>query len=171
MIFWDLYTNSIRTISAGLRGFTGDSILVRSRDGQRVYSFDTKRRHLTTRHALTGSLLYSFGYDSEGRLESVTDGDGNITSVTRELAGEPTGIKTPFGQLTALTLDPNGYLASVTNPAGEVYGFVYSMSGLFGGADGTLLLVSGGGALRIDTSALGPHASITGLAEDSSGEL
>ena len=34
----------------------------------------------------------------------------------------------PFGQRTAL--DANGYLASVTNPAGEAYQMTYTADGL-----------------------------------------
>lgn len=42
----------------------------------------------------------------------------------------PTAIRAPDGQRTLLTLDANGYLASVTNPAGESTGFTSTPGGL-----------------------------------------
>ena len=49
----------------------------------------------------------------------MTDRDGNVTTVERDALGQPTAIVAPFGQRTALTLDGNGYLASITNPAND----------------------------------------------------
>ena len=36
---------------------------------------------------LTGATLFSFGYDSAGRLASITDGDGNMTTIERNSNG------------------------------------------------------------------------------------
>src|SRR5262249_53107559 len=41
----------------------------------------------------------------------------------------PTSIVGPFGQRTALSVDAGGYLASVTNPAGETRSFTYQGAG------------------------------------------
>ena len=79
---------------------------------------------------MTGATLFSFGYDSSGRLATVTDGSGNITTIDRDSSGNPTAIVAPFGQRTALTLDANGYLASMTNPAGESTLMTYNDGGL-----------------------------------------
>ena len=40
-------------------------------------------RHLQTLNTLTAATLFSFGYDSAGRITSITDGDGNVTTVER----------------------------------------------------------------------------------------
>jgi len=74
--------------------------------------------------------LYAFAYDSMGRLVSVTDGDGNVTTIHRDQGGNPTGITGPYGQTTTFTLDANGYLGSITNPAGETTDFTYTAEGL-----------------------------------------
>ena len=64
-------------------------------------------------------------YDSAGRLVSVTDGDGKATTIERERQGNPTAIVGPFGQRTTLTLDGDGYLASISNPASETVNLSY----------------------------------------------
>lgn len=120
----------IRRVTPPLPGFTGSDIGVPSRDGTELYQFDARGRHLRTINTLTAATLYSFAYDSAGRLSAVTDGDGNVTTIQRDGAGNATGILSPFGQVTRLTLDANGYLASVKNPANETYQFSYSADGL-----------------------------------------
>ena len=98
-----------------------------------VYVFSAEGRHLRTLNALTNAIIHEFGYDSAGRLISVTDGDNNVTTIQRDANGNPTAIQSPFGQDTTLTLDANGYLASITNPAGETTTFTYTADGLLTG--------------------------------------
>jgi RHS repeat-associated protein len=99
-------------------------------DGSQVYEFALSGRHLRTRHALTGGVLYQFGYDTDGRLISITDGDGLITRVERNGDGRPTAIVAPFGQRTTLTVDQNGHLATVTDPAGGLTTLTTTATGL-----------------------------------------
>ena len=91
---------------------------IASTDGRQLYRFDANGRHLSTVDALTGATLYTFGYDSAGRLIKITDADNNGTTIERDGNGNPTAIVAPFGQRTTLTVDGNGWLASATNPAG-----------------------------------------------------
>jgi len=100
-----------------------------SEDGDEVYVFDVEGRHLRTLNARTGAVLYTFGYDGNGRLVSVTDGDHNVTTIERNGAGDPTAIVSPYGQRTALSTNGDGYLASITNPAGETHQFTYQDAG------------------------------------------
>ena len=120
----------IRHLAPKIPGFSGDSLLASSEDGAELYEFNPQGRHLSTRHTLTGAVRYQFGYDSAGRLTTITDGDGNITTIERDGAGNPTAVVAPFGQRTTLTVNADGYLASVTNPAGETHQLRYSSGGL-----------------------------------------
>ena len=79
---------------------------------------------------MTGVTLYQFGYNSAGLLVSVTDRDGNVTTIERDANGKATGIVGPYGQRTGLTVSANGYLTSVANPAGEAYHFTSTVDGL-----------------------------------------
>ena len=49
---------------------------------------------------------------------------------SRDGSGDPTAIVAPFGQRTTLTLNADGYLASITNPAGEAHQAAYTVDGL-----------------------------------------
>jgi YD repeat-containing protein len=63
-------------------------------------------------------------------LTTVTDGDGNVTTIERDADGNPTAIVSPYGQRTSFELDDNGYLKKITNPANEEYQYSYSADGL-----------------------------------------
>jgi RHS repeat-associated protein len=126
----DLYNSRIRRVDLPLAGFSLDDITVPSEDAGEVYLFDRHGRHLHTLNAFTGAVRYQFGYDSAGRLATVTDGDGNVTAIEHNASGNPTAIIAPFGQRTMLSPDANGYLANLKNPAGEIVRFTYSADGL-----------------------------------------
>ena len=96
----------------------GAAFAIASDDGTEVYEFDATGRHLRTRDALTGATLLTFAYGTSGRLTSVSDRVGNITTLQR-VAGDLTGIVSPCGQLTSVTRDAKGYLATITDPAGQ----------------------------------------------------
>src|SRR3989338_8823360 len=116
-----------------LPGFSGQDLAIPSDDGAALYQFTAAGRHLRTLNALTGSVIYQFGYDSAGRLSQVQDGDGNVTTIERVGSGNPTALAAPDGQRTLVTLDANGYLAGVTNPAGESTQFASTSDGLLTG--------------------------------------
>ncbi len=125
--------NRIRRIGPALPGFSWGDVVFPSEDGAELYQFDRKGRHLRTLEALTGAVLYKFGYDSAGRLMQVTDGDGNVTTIERDVNGNPTTIIGPYGQRTSLQVDANGYLARVTNPANASVQLVSTSDGLLTG--------------------------------------
>lgn len=120
----------IRRVVSPLPGFSVNDILVAAEDGSEVYVFNNQGLHLRTLDALTGAVRFQFGYDANVRLVSITDIDGNVTTIQRDASGKPTAIAGPFGQLTSLTLDANGYLASISNPAAESHQMSYSGDGL-----------------------------------------
>src|SRR5206468_8057058 len=61
---------------------------------------------------------------------TVTDGDGNVTTVERDAVGKPMATVAPHLQRTTLGLDANGYIDGITNPAGEATQFTYYPGGL-----------------------------------------
>jgi YD repeat-containing protein len=65
-----------------------------------------------------------------GHLTTVTDGDGNVTTVEHDASGAPTALVGPFGQRTILTVDANGYLAHINNPANETTALTCTSDGL-----------------------------------------
>lgn len=123
-------SNRVRNIQSLLPSFTGQDILIPSSDGSELFQFDSTGKHLKTVNALTNADKYVFGYDTAGRLITVTDGDGNLTTIVRNGAGNPTGILSPYNQLTTIALDANGYLSTATNPAAESNQFTYTAEGL-----------------------------------------
>jgi len=120
----------IRKVAPVSAAISDGQTLVASFDGREVYVFDSTGRHLRTLNVLTGSIVYQFAYDADGRLTTITDGDGNVTTIQRDGDGNATAIVAPEGQTTTLAYDANGYLASVTNPAGETTSFAYTAEGL-----------------------------------------
>jgi RHS repeat-associated protein len=106
-----------------------NGILVSSSDGSEAYLFDLNGRHLETRNALTNALVMSFQYDQSGLLVSETDAFGNKTLINHN-GSIPTSIVSPYGQVTQLSVDQNGYLSRIANPAGNVYQMSYSANGL-----------------------------------------
>jgi RHS repeat-associated protein len=115
----DTFDARVRGVDAPLPGFSLADQIIPSEDGREIYVFTSTGRHLRTLDALTAGIRYEFGYDTAGRLITITDGDGNATTVLRDTAGAPSAIVAPGGQVTQLTVDANGYLASIRNPAAE----------------------------------------------------
>ena len=130
LIITDQANSRLRRVALPLPGFSASDIAIPSQDGSEVYQFNAQGRHLRTLDALTGVALYSFAYDTAGRLASVTDQDGNVTRIERDANGTPTAIVAPFGQRTTLTVDAHGYLNRITDLAGGVVQATYQASGL-----------------------------------------
>ncbi len=123
----------IRRISAPLPGFTNTSFIVASQNGSEVYSFDAEGRHVNTKHGLTGGILKEFTYDNAGRLASITEktgGTDNVTTIQRDINGNPTKIVGPFGHETSLAVDANGFLSSIANPGGDTIQLLSTSGGL-----------------------------------------
>jgi len=126
----DTGTNRVRRVGLPLQSLSSGEIAIPSDDGGQVYVFDNAGRHLRTLDGLTGGVRYRFGYDPAGRLSTVTDGDGNGTTIQHDASGNPTAIVAPGGQRTTLATDTNGYLASIADPLGETTALTYTATGL-----------------------------------------
>ena len=120
----------IRRVALPLPGIGASDILIPSPDGSQIFRFDASGRHLQTLDARTGAVLLTFGYDAAGLLHTVTDADGNVTTINHDANGNPTSIVSPYGDATKLTTDANGYLASIANPLPSATGYAYSPGGL-----------------------------------------
>lgn len=72
-----------------------------------------------------GNALVSFGLDAAGRVNSVTDADGNRTSLDLNWDGRPVTITAPDGGYAAITYDKLGNPASIRDANGNVTTFEY----------------------------------------------
>ncbi len=126
----DQYNDSVRRIAPSLPGIKVGEISVPSADGSQLYFFSASGQHLRTLNALTGAVLYEFGYGPIGQLITITDANNNVTTIERDSNDNPIAIVAPFGQRTILTLDANGYLSTVTNPVHETVQLQHTPTGL-----------------------------------------
>ena len=79
-------------------------------------------RHLKTIDLDTGVVLYTFGYDPEGRLVSIMDRFTNQVTIQRDGNGVPTAIVSADGITTNLFIDAENHLTTITYPDTSVYG-------------------------------------------------
>jgi RHS repeat-associated protein len=107
-----------KEISAGL-------FYVPEFDASVIYYFDSNGRHIYTKTRLTGSTVYTFNYDSSGRLISIAEPFSRVTTFNRDWNGKLTSITSPKGQQSAVVLNSADYLQSITNPSNEVYNMTY----------------------------------------------
>jgi RHS repeat-associated protein len=128
--FADEIKHVVRRISSPLPGFGDPELSIPSEDGGELYRFDQTGRHLSTVNTFTKAVIYSFGYDADGQLIKVTDGDGNVTRIDRSPGGAPLAIVGPYGQKTTLGVDATGSLNSVGDPLGGTYSFISTAQGL-----------------------------------------
>jgi RHS repeat-associated protein len=171
ILFVERHTHKVRRIHPALPGRSLGDLEIPSPAGDEVYVVDRAGRHARTVDALTGATKLTFGYDS-GRLTTVTDADGNATTIHRDAAGLPDSIEAPGGQLTELSTDANGWLSSVTNPAGETVTLTSAPNGLL-----TSLQKPGGGLSTFTFDARGqltrdegPDGVVTTLSETRTGD-
>ena len=99
-------------------------------DESLIHTFTSEGQHLYTTDSVSGLTLFSFEYDAEGRLISVVDVHGLVTSIERNADGEATSITGPYGHQTLLSLDENGYLSSLLYPDGQVVSLSHGPLGL-----------------------------------------
>jgi YD repeat-containing protein len=121
--------HTVRVIRPRVVENAAGEVLVASDDQTETYRFDANGRHLDTAATATGAILHSFGYDSAGRLTSVTSA-GQFTEIERDAAGNPTLIVAPSGETTLLDTDENGYLSNAIDATGTETELGYDAEGL-----------------------------------------
>ncbi|MFP5459714.1 MAG: RHS repeat domain-containing protein, partial [Bacteriovoracia bacterium] len=94
-------------------------------NGDEVYTFDAGGKHLSTRSALTGRLIYTFSYTADNKIQKITDAFGKETVFTRNAEGGLQSIIAPFGQITTIELDDLGRIISITDPQGQTHSISY----------------------------------------------
>ena len=123
--------NGKRRAKLGIKTNSLDAeIKIPNENGEQVYVFDKYGRHVRTVNSLTRGILYQFAYDNRGFLASITDGDNNITPIERSPNGTPLAIVSPYGQRFPLSLNAEGYLATIANSSAETASFTYGNGGL-----------------------------------------
>lgn len=122
----DNLNNRVRKLET--QGLFSGQPTIASEDGSRQFVFDRGGRHLRTVNTFTGATEYSFGHDPFGNLITITDADGDVTTIERA-GSAATAIIAPDGQRTELTVNSK-HLTAVTNPAGETYRMQYTPDGL-----------------------------------------
>ncbi len=94
------------------------------------YILDSSGRHKSTIDLDTGCTLYTFGYNQNNNLVSITDQFGNTSTIQRNVSGTPTAVISPDGLTTTLTIDVNNNLTRITYPDMSFYGFEYNPGSL-----------------------------------------
>jgi RHS repeat-associated protein len=97
--------------------------VVAAEDGRTADVFDTGR-HVRTVDLLTGAVIETFNYDSNGLLISITDADNNATTIERDGNGNVIAFVAPGGQRTAIAISGKS-LTNITRPGSESYQFTY----------------------------------------------
>ncbi|MBJ7330377.1 MAG: hypothetical protein JHC95_10795 [Solirubrobacteraceae bacterium] len=123
-----IYTDGriqVRRVHDPMPGFGEGALTIPSADGLELYEFNQNGRHQRTVSASDGHVIAAFGYDAENRLTSITDNDGNKTTIERDATGKPQAIVAPGGQRTEVKIDANGMLGELKNPAGEARKLAY----------------------------------------------
>ena len=101
-----------------------------SPDGDEVFYFTDSGLHTQTRNLKTGNIVWSFEHDQNNRLVKVKDTFNNITEINRDGVGNPTSITSPYGVVTSLGVDNEGYLTSVANSNNEEHVMAYADGGM-----------------------------------------
>jgi RHS repeat-associated protein len=145
-------------------------LITAARDGSEIYIFDSTGKHLSTRTPLKAVAKYTFSYSGD-ILTSITDRYGNVTTVNHT-SGNPTSITAPHGQVSAITVDGNGYLKDLTNPSSEKTEMTYYSGGLlhtFKNPKGAVATMTydGAGRLLSDVNSAGNSLSLSATYTDS----
>ncbi len=157
---WHFYDPGSQTVFNGdgsQRNVTATTIAgggyrLPEQDGSLVYNFDSTGRITSTLTGITGTAIYTFAYDSAGHLSSIAQPFGRITRFNYT-SGLLSSITAPTGEITTVTTNGNGQLATVKAPNGETFSLTYA------NADGLI------------TAFTNPHNNTTTMTYDADGNL
>lgn len=91
-----------------------------------AYSYDSRGR-LDAVTQSDGDTVreYTFGYDANGYLATVTDPLQRSVTISNDLDGRPTQITLPDQRIVDLVTDPNGNVTALTTPKDDTHTFAY----------------------------------------------
>jgi RHS repeat-associated protein len=126
----DEYNDRIRRVGYLLTDVLLTDLVIPAEDGSAIFIFDEAGRHKRTLNPITGSEIYTFNYDHQGRLTEIKDAFNNVTRIERDEQGNPTAIIAPGGQKTGLAVNENGYLSNIICPLLKEKVLTYDDGGL-----------------------------------------
>ena len=91
----------------------------------KTYIFDANSLHILTKDSFTKQTIYTFAYNANNKLVSITDAFGMVTTINRDATGSITSITAPHGQINYLDIDANGDLVAVSYEDNSKYEFTY----------------------------------------------
>ncbi len=94
--------------------------------GDESYIFDSNNLHTATKENYTKKTLYTFAYNLNSKLTSVTDAFGNTTAINRNANDKVISITAPHGQINYINLDANSDLINITYEDSTNYNFSYT---------------------------------------------
>ncbi len=153
-------------ITSPLPGFTGGQTVVADAGSPNLHVFDANGRHVRTQDRLTQTIVSTFTYTANGRIESITDRNGLTTTIERDSFSFPSAIVAPGGQRTTLTTDSNGYINSISDPGGNVNRFTFRSDGLLTSmqdpnGNTSVMTYDAAGRLQRDTDAVGGFSAFS----------
>jgi RHS repeat-associated protein len=157
----------VRAITPTLPGLPITDVAVPSTDGSVLDVFGASGRHERVLDARNGRVLQRFVYNSAGYLDRIEDDATNVLRIERNAMGVATAIVAPFGQRTTLTVNAQGDLESVRDPAMREWRMRYSGAGgqLVGFTDARMgahtFTYDPAGLLQRDTGPDGAVVSLT----------
>ncbi len=111
-------------IAPPLPGFSNGAFSIPSVDATQLYDFDPFGKHLDTRLLPMGNIALTLGYDAGVLTQLVDQAQPSYpTTITRN--GTTITITSPYGNVTTLTLDANGYLSQVEDPSNFTFKMLY----------------------------------------------
>ena len=87
--------------------------------------FDTLVKDGST-YVFTTTTAVEYTFDSEGKLTSITDRNGNVTTLTYDANDYLEEVEDPGGRSLTLSVDGNGRITEVEDPLGRTVGFDYT---------------------------------------------
>jgi RHS repeat-associated protein len=180
VVDYDLYRRPIRFSEPSRQftfGYNANGLLGSFEDQeQRLtrWEYDSPLQH-PTRVLLPDGRSRSFGYDSRGALDRVTEPDGTATTVHRDSLGRIIRHVDAAGAQTVIEYDPEhpGLPSRQTDPEGQVTRFEYSQQGRV-----IRVTLPDGGVVRFEydpvgnrTAVIDPAGNRTSFAYDSNSRL
>jgi RHS repeat-associated protein len=129
LFFIESFFSTLQVLSPQ-RGLSLGERAVGGSDGTELYIFDASGRHRRTLDTLTGTVTFRFDWDASGRLQSVTDRNGDTTEVLREPNGRFAGFKARDGQVVTASTDDRGRVASLADAASRTVRIGWNDAGL-----------------------------------------